>query len=124
MGSEPAECCPLTEALRAKHPVPAPGVPQSSLVAGQRGVTGPVLAACLTQVDQVVPVTDQQVAAALVILGEVEHLAVPPAAATPLAALLPSSPEGKSPLAVNLQSKTVGIILHGGYLDPTVIGRY
>jgi len=72
---------------------------------------------CRRHVDRMVTVSDDALRIAMLRLFEQLKLAVEPACAAPLAALL-------GPLRETLQGKRVGILLGGSITDPETLGRH
>lgn len=80
-------------------------------------IVGPTsFALARTRVDQVVSVSEQYIALAILRLLELEKTVVEGSAAVPLAALM----AGKLP---ELKGKRVALILSGGNIDPSMLGR-
>jgi threonine dehydratase len=116
IGIESTNTGNFAAALRAGKPVTVKR--RATLADGLAPLTvGPTsFALARTRVDQVVSVGEQWIALAILRLLELEKTVVEGSAAVPLAALM----AGKLP---ELQGKRVGLILSGGNIDPSVLGR-
>lgn len=119
IGVEPERCSSYTAALAAGYPVPAETLP--TLADGLAVPTvGPHAFAVARQwVDEVVQVTEKDVALSVLRLIEGEKLVVEGGGATGLAALLPGAPLDRP----DMKGKKVVVPLCGGNIDVTVLGR-
>ncbi len=116
IGVESTHTGNFAAALRAGKPVTVPR--RATLADGLAPLTvGPTsFALARDRVDQVVSVSEEWIALAILRLLELEKTVVEGSAAVPLAALM----AGKLP---GLRGKRVGLILSGGNIDPAVLGR-
>ena len=116
IGVESTHTRNFAAALRAGKPVTVPR--RATLADGLAPLTvGPTsFALARTRVDQVVSVGEQWIALAILRLLELEKTVVEGSAAVPLAALM----AGKLP---ELRGRRVALILSGGNIDPSVLGR-
>ncbi len=106
----------LTAALRANRPVTVPRRP--TLADGLATLTVGTTAFALARknVDQVVRVTEDWIALAILRMVELEKSVVEGAAATPLAAMM----SGQLP---GLRGKKVVLVVCGGNIDPAILSR-
>jgi threonine dehydratase len=116
IGVESVHTGNFAAALRAGKPVTVPR--RATLADGLAPlIVGPTsFALARTRVDQVVSVGEQWIALAILRLLELEKTVVEGSAAVPLAALM----AGKLP---ELRGRRVALILSGGNIDPSVLGR-
>ena len=116
IGVESTHTGNFAAALRAGKPVIVPR--RATLADGLAPLTvGPTsFALARERVDQVVSVSEEWIALAILRLLELEKTVVEGSAAVPLAALM----AGKLP---GLRGKRVGLVLSGGNIDPAVLGR-
>ncbi|KAJ1459935.1 tryptophan synthase beta subunit-like PLP-dependent enzyme [Pelagophyceae sp. CCMP2097] len=111
IGVEPLNCASFTAALEAGYPVAA--VTTSTLADGARAAS-----VARRYVDDVVCVSESQVALAVLRIMEMEKVVVEGGGATGLAAILPGGPLHEK----NKGKKTV-VPLCGGNIDITTLGR-
>ena len=112
IGVQAAGCASFGPALAAGHPLT---LPATSTIADGIAVKRPgelTLAHVQSLVDEVVTVTDDELARAVVLLLERAKLVVEPAGAAAIAALLAGRIEGPGPIAATLS---------GGNIDPLVL---
>lgn len=116
IGIESTHTGNFAAALRAGKPVTVKR--RATLADGLAPLTvGPTsFALARTRVDQVVSVGEQWIALAILRLLELEKTVVEGSAAVPLAALMAG-------LLPALRGRRVGLILSGGNIDPSVLGR-
>lgn len=116
IGVESTHTRNFAAALRAGKPVTVPR--RATLADGLAPLTvGPTsFALARSRVDKVVSVGEQWIALAILRLLELEKTVVEGSAAVPLAALM----AGKLP---ELRGRRVALILSGGNIDPSVLGR-
>ena len=116
IGVEPAHCASFTAALAAGQPVRVSAKPTLADGLGVPQVGANAFAIARDRVDEVVCVSEEEIALAILRLIEMEKGVVEGAGATPLAALI----AGKLPA---LAGKRVALVLCGGNIDPAVLGR-
>ena len=116
IGVEPAHCASFTAALAAGEPVRVNAKPTLADGLGVPQVGANAFAIARNRVDEVVCVSEEEIALAILRLIEMEKGVVEGAGATPLAALI----AGKLP---GLAGKRVALVLCGGNIDPAVLGR-
>lgn len=112
VGVQAAGCASFAPSLEAGHPLT---LPTSSTIADGIAVKRPgelTLAHVETLVDEVLTVTDEQLASAVVHLLERAKLVVEPAGAAAVAALLAGEVDGPGPIVATLS---------GGNIDPLVL---
>lgn len=115
IGVEPERYASFQAALAAGRPVPIDATPTIADGLAVRCVGTQAFEIARQVVDEVVTVTDGEVAQAILILLEVEKTVVEGAAATTLAALL----AGK----VDVTGRTVALPLCGGNIDMTMMAK-
>jgi threonine dehydratase len=105
----------MRQALAEGHPVRLDA--RSTIADGiaVREVRARTLALAKTHVDELVTVSEEELARALLLLVEIEKTVVEGAGATPLAALLNR--------ALGLEGRTVVLVLSGGNIDVTMLAR-
>ncbi|MFP4312080.1 MAG: threonine ammonia-lyase [Nitriliruptoraceae bacterium] len=112
IGVQAAGCASFAPSLQAGHPLP---VPRASTIADGIAVKRPgelTLAHVEALVDEIVTVTDEELASAVVLLLERAKLVVEPAGAAATAALLSGRATGPGPIVATLS---------GGNIDPLVL---
>ncbi|PAA63123.1 hypothetical protein BOX15_Mlig031416g2 [Macrostomum lignano] len=116
IGAESERCPSFTDALKSGEPVQS--VVKSSLADGLSvpKVGSNAFYSCRDIIDRIVTVSEEFIALAILRLLELEKVVVEGAGAAGLAAIL----QGLLP---ELQGKTVVVILCGGNIDTTVLGR-
>ena len=114
VGVEPAGAADMELSLREGKPVALERVDTIADGIAVKKVSELTLAHAREFVDDVVTVTDEEIARALVLLLERTKQVVEPASAAALAAVLTGKVSGNGP---------VGVILSGGNVDPSLIGR-
>jgi threonine dehydratase len=114
VGVEPAGAADMELSLREGKPVALERVDTIADGIAVKKVSELTLAHAREFVDDVVTVTDEEIARALVLLLERTKQVVEPASAAALAAVLTGKVAGEGP---------VGVILSGGNVDPSLIGR-
>ncbi len=116
IGVESAATASFTEALKAGHPV---SIPRRSTLADGLAVLkvgSRSFELARSRVDQVVRVTDDWIALAILRMVELEKTVVEGAAAAPLAALMAG-------LIPSLKGKKTVLVVCGGNIDPSVLSR-
>ncbi len=116
IGIEPEHCQSYVESLRAGSVVEAPVKPTLADGLAVPRIGTQAFALARSRVDEVVTVTEEEIALAILRLVELVKGVVEGAGAAPLAALLC----GKLP---GLRGKRVALVLCGGNIDPAVLGR-
>lgn len=116
IGVEPVNCPSLAEAMRAGHAVTARCEPTLADGLAVPRVGENAFALVRERVDEVVSVTEDEIALAILRLIELEKGVVEGAGATPLAAML-------SGRLASLEGQRVALLLCGGNIDPAVLGR-
>ena len=114
VGVEPAGAADMELSLAADEPVALERVDTIADGIAVKKVSALTLAHAREFVDDIVTVTDEEIARALVLLLERTKQVVEPASAAALAAVLADRAGGDSP---------VGVVLSGGNVDPSLIGR-
>jgi threonine dehydratase len=116
IGVEPVHCASFAAALEARKPVKVQGRPTLADGLGVPQVGANAFELARSRVDEVVSVTEEEIALAILRLVEMEKGVVEGAGAVPLAALI----GGHLP---RLSGKRVALVLCGGNIDPAVLGR-
>lgn len=116
IGVEPAHCASFAAALAAGAPVRVASKPTLADGLGVPQVGANAFSLARDRVDEVVSVSEEEIALAILRLIEMEKGVVEGAGATPLAAMI----AGKLP---QLAGKRVALVLCGGNIDPAVLGR-
>lgn len=116
IGVEPEHANSFAQSLAAGHPVHVATRPTLADGLAVPRVGDNAFAIAKSRVDQLVLVSEEEIALAILRLVELEKGVVEGAGATPLAALI----AGKLP---NLRDKRIALILCGGNIDPAVLGR-
>ncbi len=116
IGVEPEHCASFAAALAAGEPVQVQGKPTLADGLSVPRVGPHAFEIARNRVDQVVAVSEEEIALAILRLVEMEKGVVEGAGAVPLAALI----AGKLP---DLKGKRVALVLCGGNIDPAVLGR-
>jgi threonine dehydratase len=116
IGVEPVHCASFTEALKAGKPVRVNAKPTLADGLGVPQIGANAFELARARVDEVVTVTEEEIALAILRLVEMEKGVVEGAGAVPLAAMI----AGKLP---HLAGKRVALVLCGGNIDPAVLGR-
>jgi threonine dehydratase len=116
IGVEPEYCASYLAACEAGEPVLIEMGDSLGDGLAVPKVGGNAFALARQHVDQVVTVTEKDIALAILRLVEIEKGVVEGAGATPLAALI----AGKLP---HLAGKKVVLVLCGGNIDPSILGR-
>jgi threonine dehydratase len=116
IGVESTSTPNFTSAVRAGRPVPVPRC--ATLSDGLATLTVGANAFALSRrcVDEIVTVSEDWIALAILRMAELEKTVVEGAAAVPLAAMM----AGKLP---RLRGKRVALVVSGGNIDPTVLSR-
>jgi threonine dehydratase len=116
IGVESAATGNFAAALRAKHPVRVPR--RATLADGLATLTvgGNAFALARKRVDEVITVSEDAIALAILRMIELEKIVVEGAAAVPLAAMM----SGQLP---RLAGKRVALIVCGGNIDPAILSR-
>jgi threonine dehydratase len=114
VGVEPAGAADMELSLAAGEPVALERVDTIADGIAVKKVSALTLAHAREFVDDIVTVTDEEIARALVLLLERTKQVVEPASAAALAAVLAGKAGGDGP---------VGVVLSGGNVDPSLIGR-
>lgn len=116
IGIQPRHCTSFSAALSAGHPVRVPTSPTlaDGLAVPQVGANAFEIAR--SRVDRVIDVAEEDIALAILRLAESEKGVVEGAGAAPLAAFL-------SGQLTELRGKRVALLLCGGNIDPTLLGR-
>ena len=116
IGVEEAGCDSMSRALQAGAPTLAPAAPVIADGIAVRRVAADNLAVVSELVDEVVTVSSDEIANAIMLMLEIEKLVIEASAAAPLAALVNRRlPE--------LQGGTVVSILSGGNIDMNLLSR-
>jgi threonine dehydratase len=115
IGVEPACCASMSAAMNAGKPVAIEATPTIADGLAVRRVGALPLEIAGPLIDELVTVTEDEIAQAILMLLEMEKTVVEGAAAASLAALL----AGK----VNVRGKTVALPLCGGNIDMTMIAN-
>jgi len=116
IGVEPAHAPSFYESMRAGHPVRANLKPTLADGLAVPRIGDNAFALAQSRVDEVVLVSEEEIALAILRLIELEKGVVEGAGATPLAAVL----AGKLP---DLKGQRIALVLCGGNIDPAVLGR-
>lgn len=116
IGVEPENCPSYVESLRAGEPVQVATKPTLADGLAVPRVGDNAFALAKSRVDEVVTVSEDEIALAILRLVEIQKGVVEGAGATPLAAML----GGKLP---GLAGKRIALVLCGGNIDPAVLGR-
>jgi len=115
VGVEPAGAADMELSLQAGEPVALDRVDTIADGIAVKKVSELTLAHARAFVDDIVTVTDEEIARALVLLLERAKQVVEPASAAGLAAVLADTVGG--------DDGPVGVVLSGGNVDPSLIGR-
>lgn len=116
IGIEESSCQGMHEAMQAGAPVMVPPSPVIADGIAVRQVSAENLKVVNAMVDEIVAVTSDEVANAIMLMLEIEKTVVEGAAATPLAALV----NNRLP---HLQGKTVVSVISGGNIDVNLLSR-
>ena len=116
IGAESVSTGNFTAALRAGKPVRVPRRPTLADGLATLGVGATAFALARRCVDQVVRVTEESIAIAILRMLELEKTVVEGAAAVPLAAMM----SGRLP---GLAGKRVALVVGGGNIDPAILSR-